>query len=208
MNLYLIIVLCYESDMGEIEHYPSLALCLDGAISANLSNRNIRVKTLYLSVFGNNLRACLDKYVSESDGATSSKLVTFTRDAPEIRTDLFVVLDNPQTNRFFIVIIEAKYTNAVGLKELSQLLGYCLVAKAGYGLLINIDGGVSNELSRIITTDSAITNIQRQISDDEIAVTKVGIMTFRANSNILEYHSGACVQSIPTMVNELEQRLG
>ena len=50
--------------------------------------------------------------------------------------------------------------NAAGLKEWSQLVGYCLVSDAKYGLLVNIDAGASDRLSDILRTEQKLSHIK------------------------------------------------
>lgn len=191
--------------MNEVAYYPELAACLESTIKANLNNPSINVKGLYLPEYGSQIRAFLHRYISENEGTVSESLKVFAEDVPKLRTDIVMLLDNPSTNKFEMIIIEAKLLGSAGLTELSQLIGYSLVTKIKYGLLININGGASNELAHILETDLDLARIERTISDEPFSIThKIGMMTYSSETANLSSIETSSVKSLPQLVEEIE----
>lgn len=195
--------------MIEVDYYPELSEVLENTIKANISDPNITVKALYLPEYGSNIRSFLAKYL-ESDGViVSDSLRLYAEDVPKLRTDIIVLLDNPTTNKFQIIVVEAKLLGAAGLTELSQLIGYCLVTKAGYGLLINVNGGASNELTTILNQDLDLTKIERKLTHQPFETThKIGVMTYSSETRNLSYIPTSALKSLPQVIQEIVDAIG
>ncbi|MDR2266497.1 MAG: hypothetical protein LBE09_02770 [Christensenellaceae bacterium] len=84
-------------------------------------------------------------------------LHSFCRKTPPLNLDIFGIITDGY--KFEIVILEVKLRENVGLAESSQLLGYTIVSDAKYGLLINIDSGVSRRLTGILTSEMDVSKI-------------------------------------------------
>lgn len=113
-------------------------------------------------------------------------------------------MDNPATNKFQIIIVEAKLLGSAGLTELSQLIGYCLVTKAGFGLLINVNGGASNELATILNQDLDLTKIQRKLTHEPFEIThKIGVMSYSSETKNLSYIPTSALKSLPQVIEEI-----
>ena len=62
-------------------------------------------------------------------------------------SNISILLENKENGKFDIVIFEIKKVKKMGLSELSQLIGYCLVSKVKFGVLVNVDTAISHNLS-------------------------------------------------------------
>lgn len=194
--------------MNEVAYYPELAKHLEVAITANLTDSSVNIKALYLPTFGSNIRSFLASYLADHALDASDALRKYSLDVPKIRTDIAVVFDNPKTNKFQILLIEAKLLGSAGLTQLSQLLGYCLVTKAEYGLLINIGGGISNELADIIAFDKDVIKIDRTLKAPPFKILhKIGIMSYIPATNGFQYYPTESVGSLPQVVGEIERHI-
>lgn len=194
--------------MKEVDYYPELAERLEEVISANISNPDINIKAMFLPNYGSQIREFLSRYIADNQDNVSKKLVDFAKDVPKLRTDMVVLADNPKTNKFTIVIIEVKLLNSAGLSELSQLIGYNLVSKIQYGILVNVGGGVSKELQDILITDEDVTEIERKISISPYKqLHKIGVMSYIPTTKNLDYVETLSGVSIPSLTSEIEQEL-
>lgn len=194
--------------MKEVDYYPELAVRLEEVISANISDNDINIKAMYLPAYGSQIREFLSKYIASNPNNVSESLREFAKDVPKLRTDMIVLADNPTTNKFTIIIIEVKLLNSAGLSELSQLIGYNLVSKIRYGILINVGGGVSSELQDILITDKDVTEIERKISVSPYAqLHKIGVMSYLPTTKNLDYVETLSGVSIPSLANEIQQEL-
>jgi hypothetical protein len=194
--------------MNEVSYYPELSKQLEIVINANLSNGDITVRALYLPFDGSNVRSYLDKYINTPGVNASDSLRQYAIDVPKLRTDVVLVLDNPVTNRFKLVIVEVKLLGSAGLTELSQLIGYSLVTKAEYGLLINVNGGISNELASIMSTDKDLTYIERHLNDtNEQTTTSIGVMSYTQDTYNFEYFPTQAIKSLPHLVETIQNQI-
>lgn len=82
----------------------------------------------------------------------------FSKRTLPLNLDIFALVTNGI--KFELLILEVKLMNVAGLKEWSQLVGYCLVSDAKYGLLVNIDAGASDRLSDILRTEQKLSHIK------------------------------------------------
>lgn len=194
--------------MNEVSYYPELAASLEETIKANLSNGDINVKALYLPTFGNNIRDYLNYYVEHNRDNASESLRDFSKDVPKVRTDTIVLFDNPKTDKFTIVIVEVKLLNSAGLSEISQLIGYNLVTKIEYGILVNVGGRISTDLNSILLSDADVTKIERIISTPPYKqMHKIGVMSYDPSTKNLNYIETLTGVSIPKLVQEIENKL-
>lgn len=87
---------------------------------------------------------------------------SFLRTTPPLNLDIFALITNGK--HFELLILEVKLLKSAGLKEWSQLVGYCLVSGAKYGLLINIDGDASSRLREILSTTAHLSCIETTVN--------------------------------------------
>lgn len=92
--------------------------------------------------------------------------------------------------------------NSRELKEWSQLVGYCLVSGAKYGLLVNIDNGASPRLSHILSAENQISDIQT-IVDGTIYEYCLGFMQWDSLIQSSEYSNLEMIKSLSELSNQL-----
>lgn len=194
--------------MNEVSYYPQLAASLEKIFTSNLTNNAINVKALYLPKYGSQVRSFLTRYIEMNIGNVSESLIEFSHDVPKLRTDIVLLFDNPKTNKFKLVIVEVKLVSSAGLSELSQLIGYSLVTKIEYGLLVNIDGGISSELKDILLTDIDISQIQRLKSDTtDVTEYRYGVLGFNSTTEGFDYIETLSRNSIPSLTERIEKEI-
>ena len=106
--------------------------------------------------------------------------------------------------RFEILILEVKLMNSAGLKEWSQLVGYCLVSGAKYGLLVNIDNGASPRLAHILSTENHISDIQTMI-DGKNYEHCLGFMQWDSLTQSFEYSNLGMIKSLSELSNQIAE---
>lgn len=194
--------------MKEVDYYPQLATSLEKVFLSNIINNDINVKALYLPDYGSQVRSFLTKYIEMNSGNVSEALIEFSRDVPKLRTDIVMVFDNPKTNKFKLIVVEVKLVSSAGLSELSQLIGYTLVTNIEYGLLVNINGGISSELKDILLTDIEMSKIQRLHSKSlERTEYGYGVLAYTSSTQNLEYIETLSNNSIPGLTRQLEAEI-
>ena len=92
--------------------------------------------------------------------------------------------------------------NSAGLKEWSQLVGYCLVSGAKYGLLVNIDNGASPRLAHILSTEAHISDIQT-IVEGEHHEHCLGFMQWDSLTQSFEYSNLGLIKSLSELSKHL-----
>ena len=127
-----------------------------------------------LSVFWGigELKSNLQKIINDNPERCRCAL-SFAQNLPRLNLDIFALITNGL--KFELLILEVKHMNAAGLKEWSQLVGYCLVSGAKYGLLVNVDNGASSRLSQILAIEEHISYI-REFIDDRLIEHCLGFM--------------------------------
>ena len=92
--------------------------------------------------------------------------------------------------------------NSAGLKEWSQLVGYCLVSGAKYGLLINIDNGSSPRLAHSLSTETHLSHIET-IVDNKVREHCLGFMQWDSLTQNFEYSNLGLIKSLSDLSNHL-----
>ena len=132
-------------------------------------------------------------------------ILEFARTAPPLSLDIFALVTDG--SHFEMLIIEVKLLNSVGLSELSQLIGYCIVSNSQYGLLINIDGFESSRLTDIIVNEPDVTHIVRSLDGWTKRVDhRIGVMQWDSCTKNITYSGHGFIKSIPKLCEELLAR--
>ena len=92
--------------------------------------------------------------------------------------------------------------SAVGLKEWSQLVGYCLVSNAKYGLLVNINNGASPRLSQILSTEEHLSLIKTIVNQQQ-QEHNLGFMQWDSLTQSFDYSNLGLVKSLSDLSNRL-----
>lgn len=126
---------------------------------------------------------------------------TFSQRVPPLNLDIFALITNGI--KFELLILEIKLMNSAGLKEWSQLVGYCLVSGAKYGLLINIDNGASPRLAQILSTEDHLSHIKTIVDEDSLEHC-LGFMQWDSLTKNFEYSNLGLIRSLSALSNHLE----
>ena len=100
-------------------------------------------------------------------------------------------------------ILEIKRGKTVGLKEWSQLVGYCLVSGAKYGLLVNINNGVSKPLFDILSTQKQLSRIETKVKE-KTCTHHLGCMCWDSLTRDFEYCNLGFIKSLSNLSQLLE----
>lgn len=117
----------------------------------------------------------------------------YAKSAHPLFLDIFALITDGSS--FKILILEIKKRKTCGLSEWSQLLCYCLVAKAAYGLLVNIDGCESPNLADLICNDNYMSNLC-VLANGETRFHMLGCMHWKSLTQNLEYSNLGHVKSL------------
>ena len=126
--------------------------------------------------------------------------VKFAQRVPPLSLDIFALVTDG--TKFELLILEVKLVKSAGLSEWSQLVGYCLVSGAKYGLLVNIDNGGSPRLTQMLHTERHISNIQT-IVNGEAREHLLGFMQWNSLTHNFEYSSLGFIKSLSELSNRL-----
>ncbi len=184
----------------EVDFYEEIASEIVNQIKSHLTSTNHTIRPL-IGEIGSGLRTLI------ANGYNAGSLLKgYSRSVHRLHLDISIVIENTTTGKFEIIIFEVKRVNKLGLGELSQLIGYCLVSKAKYGILINIDKNVSTEFSIIIDGDDDLTDIIRIIDNKKLR-HRFGVMIWNSCTFKVEYTNSGAIKSIPQLVEEVENNL-
>jgi hypothetical protein len=145
------------------------------------------------------LKAKLQKLVSEHPYECSCA-AQFAESTPSLNLDIFALITD--ATKFQLLILEVKRVKTAGLSEWSQLIGYCLVSGAKYGLLVNIDNGRSPRLTQMLTTEKHISYIQT-IVNGENKSHSLGFMQWNSLTHNFEYSNLGEIHSLSDLSNKL-----
>ena len=127
-------------------------------------------------------------------------VTSFAKKVPPLNLDIFALITD--SVNFELLILEVKLLKGAGLKELSQLIGYCLVSGAKYGLLINIDNGASPRLSHILSSEEHISHIH-VLHDNIIYEHCLGFMQWDSLTKSFEYSNLGTIKSLSDLSRKL-----
>lgn len=190
-----------NKDLKEVDHYEEIAKALTSLIVSNFSKpENYSVKPL-IGEISSALRTLI------ANGYPAGNLLKeYSQKVHRLFLDVSIVVENNVNGKFEIIIFEVKKGNKLGLNELAQLIGYCLVSKQKFGVLVNVDSGVSDNFSIILQGDTHLTTIERIINGQSLK-HEMGVMVWNSNTKNFEYTQTAAIKNIPDLVNKIEDSL-
>jgi hypothetical protein len=184
----------------EVDHYEEIAKELVLQIRANIADQNYIIKPL-IGEIGSALRTLI------ANGYDAGSLLKeYSKTVHKLHLDIAILIECPNTNRFELVIFEIKKVSNLGLNELSQLIGYCLVSRSRFGVLMNVDKAISRDFSIILDADEHLTHITRLINQKEIQ-HEIGVMVWNSKTEKVEYTQSGAVRSIPELANRIHHSL-
>lgn len=167
---------------NELSYYPEIMEFIRDQIESNFKASKTPLK-VYCKT--GELHKGLQEIISEN-GITEPAIVQLAQNAPTLSLDIFALITNGV--RYQLLVLEIKLLKQVGLMQLSQLIGYCIVANAKYGILINVNGDESTRLTKLLSCEPDLTKIHRTIHNgqDEI-VHHLAVMEWDSYSKSLNY---------------------
>lgn len=182
---------------NEVSYYPEIQAFIEAQIKSNFRAKRHKELSVFWGI--GELKTNLQRIIAEHPDKCAC-IKKFTNRVPPLNLDIFALIT--EGVRFEILILEVKLMNSVGLKEWSQLVGYCLVSGAKYGLLVNIDNGASPRLAHILSTEKHISDIQT-IVDGKEHEHCFGFMQWDSLTKNFEYSNLGLIKSLSELSNYL-----
>ena len=182
---------------NEISYYPEIQNFIEDQLKSNFKVNCYKELNVFWGI--GELKTNLQKMIKEHPDICAC-VVKFTQCVPPLNLDIFALITDGK--KFRILILEIKLMNSVGLKEWSQLVGYCLVSGAKYGLLVNIDNSASPRLAHILSTERHLSNIQT-IVNNERHEHCLGFMQWDSITQSFEYSNLGFIKSLSELSNYL-----
>lgn len=183
---------------GEVDYYVEIGEAILQQFKSNLTDPNYEVKVLVGEISSALRTLFANGYFPKK------KLNDFVSSLHKLHLDISLLIENPLNGNFEIIIFEIKKVKSLGLAELSQLIGYCLVSKSKFGILLNIDNSVSKEFSLILDSDDDLTHIRRLIGND-LCEHFFGVMVWNSNTGNFEYVNSGIIKNMPQLVERVEK---
>lgn len=175
---------------NEVSYYPEIQKFIEEQIKSNFLAKNHRELYVFWGI--GELRSNLQRFITENPKVCQC-VKSFANNVPPLNLDIFALVTDG--NKFQILILEVKLMDAAGLKEWSQLVGYCLVSGAKYGLLINIDNGASTRLASILSTEKHLSHIKTVVGND-VHEHCLGFMQWDSLAKCFDYSNLGLVKSL------------
>lgn len=185
---------------NEVSYYPEIMDYIEAQIKSNFRVSCNRELQVYWKI--GELKSKLNEILEEHPELDSC-LGAFARNVPPLSLDIFAVITDGVN--FELLILEIKLVKAAGLSEWSQLVGYCIVSDARFGLLINIDAGASPRLNHLLQTDENVSKIIRKKESGEV-VHELGFMSWDSLTKNFEYTNMGEIWSLSELSDRLVQR--
>lgn len=179
---------------NEISYYPEIEEHIASQIKSNLLASGISGVEVYWKI--GELTTKLRELIREHPDKCSC-MKHFANNTPPLNLDVFGVVTNGE--KFQIIILEVKLLQNAGLSEWSQLLGYCVVSDARYGLLINVDGGASQRLKGILVSNKDVSHIVREKCQGEVIECFTGFMQWNSITHNFEYSNLGQLRSLSAL---------
>lgn len=185
----------------ETSYYPEIMSFIKTQIESNFKASNSRLKVYFKT---GELCSKLHDIIIENN-ITATSIVNFAESTPPLSLDIFgLITDGTQ---FELLILEVKLKSSVGLTQLSQLIGYCIVSKAEYGLLINIDGGESKRFSDLLVNEHDLTHIVRTLNGSgKVIEHNLGVMEWDSVTKNLNYTGTGAIRTISELCKKIENK--
>lgn len=131
---------------------------------------------------------CHPKYLSEGiakllkrNNIKSAELQRIIALTKELKVDIILLIYDLTSGKSEIVICEVKKKKGLSLMDCSQLLGYCISADINFGLLINVDGGLTDTFREILTQNTTLTHVV-QIVNGKKKTRKMAFLTWESKT--------------------------
>lgn len=182
---------------NEVSYYPEIQKFIEEQVKSNFRAKRRRELDVFWGI--GELKTNLQRIFNDNPTRCDC-IKSFLKRVPPLNLDIFAVITDG--TKFEILILEVKLMNSAGLKEWSQLVGYCLVSGAKYGLLINIDNGASPRLSQILSTEKHLSHIKTIVNDEEHEHC-LGFMQWDSITHGLQYSNLGFIRSLSELSNKI-----
>ncbi len=186
-----------RTSRNELSYYPEIQRFIEAQIKSNFLVRHHKEINVFWGI--GELKTNLQRMIKENPEKCDC-VKSFCQQVPPLNLDIFALITNGI--HFEILILEVKLMSGVGLKEWSQLVGYCLVSGAKYGLLVNIDNSASQRLSHILFTEKHLSNIHTIVKGKE-RNHYLGFMQWDSLTQSFEYSNLGLIKSLSELSNYL-----
>ena len=187
-----------KDSRNEVSYYPEIQAFIEEQLKSNFRAKGRKTLDVFWGI--GELKANLQRIIAEHpDKCECAK--SFASRVPPLNLDIFALITDG--TQFEILILEVKRMSGAGLKEWSQLVGYCLVSGARYGLLVNIDNGASSRLADILSAEPHVSDI-KVIVGGEMREHCLGFMQWDSLTRNFDYTNLGLIRSL----SELSRHLG
>lgn len=180
---------------NEVSYYPEIQRFIEDQIKSNLLTKGIDDIEVFWGI--GELKTNLREIVQRNPKKCRC-VEMFSKQTLPLNLDIFALVTNGI--KFELLILEVKLMKAVGLKEWSQLVGYCLVSDAKYGLLVNIDAGASDRLADLLRTEQKLSYIQT-ITGFEIKEHYLSLMQWDSLTQNFDYTNLGIIRSLSNLTD-------
>lgn len=182
---------------NEVSYYPEIQQFIEAQLKSNFKAGSHKELFVYWGI--GELKANLQRILSEHPTECACA-ETFARRIPPLNLDIFALVTDG--TKFELIILEVKLVKSAGLSEWSQLVGYCLVSGARYGLLLNIDNGGSPRLMHMLQMEHHISYIHTTVNG-EGQEHLLGFMQWDSLTQNFEYSNLGAVKSLSELSAKL-----
>lgn len=190
-----------RSKRNEVSYYPEIMSYLKEQIESNFKASKNPL-TVYCKT--GELRKGLKEIIRENRITTTS-ILELASNIPPLSLDIFALITDGV--QYELLILEIKLLDSVGLTQLSQLIGYCIVSNAQYGLLVNVDGGESPRLTDLLMNELDLTFISRDLKYKGKKVNhNLGVMEWNSATRNLEYTEYGSIRSMAELCKKLSEK--
>lgn len=182
---------------NEVSYYLEIQSFIEMQLKSNFRASNQMGIFVYWGIgeLKKNLLQIIDEHPKECSCA-----LEFAKRVPPLSLDIFAIITDGI--KFELLILEIKLVKSAGLKEWSQLVGYCLVSGAKYGLLINIDNGSSPRLTQTLHSEQHMSHIQTTVKGKSCEHI-LGFMQWNSYTNNFEYSSLGNIKSLSDLSEKI-----
>lgn len=190
-----------KKDRDEVSYYNEIMGFIKDQIESNFQAARNPLK-VYCKT--GELRHGLQEIIRENNITTAS-IVNFAASTPPLSLDIFALITDGE--KYELLILEVKLLKSVGLTQLSQLIGYCIVSNAQYGILINVDGGESPRLTNLIMNEPDVMHIVRHLYGKDVVVEhNLGVMEWDSETQNLTYTGYGRIRTVSELCRRLSEK--
>ena len=175
---------------NEVSYYHEIQRFIEVQLKSNFLAKNNRELNVFWGI--GELKSNLNRIINENPGKCECARM-LAQNVPPLNLDIFALITD--TIHYELLIIEVKLMQSAGLKEWSQLVGYCLVSDAKYGILLNINKGASPRLSEILGTKDYISNMVNIIREEKHS-HYLGFMQWDSLTQCFDYSNLGYIRSL------------